>query len=433
MVDQAYNRTPIYQLEKPLADDINQGESQDDRSIRDTMFALLNGASGFIGRALAVVPQGPPALGVTIKAGIGFQDAPTDVPSSIAGVAGLNDLSRYKPIVLALDYNIAVPAVPGSNSRIDLIEVRYNRQLDNAQSREFLDPTSGAFSPALVAKTLDFNVDGTLGYFAAAATPTTAIAYKSGVVSGSPTAPTVDTGYMPLALILVTSTTTTIVASVITDERALIGGGRILGVQTLTGSGTYTPTPSTSRIHVMMCGGGAGGGGAGGGGNSAAGGGGASGSTLDIWINATGLAGGAFVCGAGGAGGVGNSSGATGVDTTLTINGTTLTAKGGLPGAGMPSAATFATAGGSLDPGSGPGGIVSGDNGSTGVVLSGVVVSGSGGSSRFGGGGPPVFIAPSAGTAASGFGSGGSGAAATTTNQTGGAGSAGVIVIEEYA
>src|SRR5580692_8322839 len=133
MPDQAYQRTPLYPLEKPFADDVNQNVSQLDRSLRDTLAALYGSQAGFIRGGFAVVPQSPAALGVIIKAGLAFQYAPTDVPGAIAGVVGLSDLSPYKPIVLASDYSIAVPAVPGSNSRIDLIEVAYQRVLDNSQ------------------------------------------------------------------------------------------------------------------------------------------------------------------------------------------------------------------------------------------------------------------------------------------------------------
>jgi len=203
MANNPYNRTVIYPLEKPLADDINQGFSQLDRSLRETMFSLLRGRDGFLSTGFLVQASSPVAMSVLLKAGIGFQDAPTDVPSAVDAVVGLDDLARYKPILLATDLTVAVPAAPGVNSRIDLIEVRYNRQTDNPQSRSFLDPVTNAFSPASVDKTLDFNVDGTLAYYAAAAVPTTALAYKSGVVAAVPVAPATDTGYLALVHITV--------------------------------------------------------------------------------------------------------------------------------------------------------------------------------------------------------------------------------------
>ena len=108
MPDQSYQRTIVYPLEKPIADDLNQDSSQGDRSIRDTLSALLNAQSGVVGGSLQVVQQSPPALGVIIKAGLAFQNAPTDTPSNIGGVIGLNDLSPYKPIVLAAHYDTMI-------------------------------------------------------------------------------------------------------------------------------------------------------------------------------------------------------------------------------------------------------------------------------------------------------------------------------------
>jgi hypothetical protein len=110
-----------------------------------------------------------------------------------------------------------------------LIEVRYNRDTNNPQSRNFLNPGTNAFAPANVDKTLDFNVDGTLAYYAAAAVPTTALAYKSGVAAVSPVAPATDTGYMALAHITVATGVLTIVAANIAVVRSVVNGGLYLG------------------------------------------------------------------------------------------------------------------------------------------------------------------------------------------------------------
>lgn len=229
MANNPYNRTPLYPLEKPLCDEVNQGFSQVDRSIRDTLFALLNGRQGFLKDGFLVSQSSPAALSVLLKAGVGFQDAAADVPSAIDGVVGLDDLSRYKPIILGADLTVAVPTPPGADSRIDLLEVRYNRNTNNPQSRNFLNPATNAFAPANVDKTLDFNVDGTLAYYAAAAVPTTALAYKSGVAAGSPVAPAVDTGYMALARITVAAGVVTIVTANIEVARAVVDAGLYLG------------------------------------------------------------------------------------------------------------------------------------------------------------------------------------------------------------
>lgn len=447
MVDQAYNRTVLYPLEKPLADDINQDSSQGDRSIRDTMFALLRGQQGFLFGGIKALPSGPPALSVLIKAGLGWQDAPTDTPAAIGGVLGLNDLSRYKPIVLAADFTAAVPSPPGANSRIDLIEVRYNRQLDNSQSRQFLNPMTDAFSPAAVAKTLDFNVDGTLAYYAAAATPTTAFAYKSGIPGVSPTPPAVDTGYLAVAYITVVSGAVTIGSGDIQDRRntIVISPGSFLRRQNFGANNTYTPTPGTNRVTIRMVGGGGGGGGCQSGANQSAASGGASGTMVDLGgapsLSTGPIAGGAVVIGAGGAGGIANTTPAVaGGDTTIVINGITYTAKGG--GAGVVALSLVAPAsvrGGRLTAGSSSADCTAGTAGMPGISTTNAganrTVGGDGGSNPLGQGGAGSSDGDGDGAApAAGYGGGGGGAATEAVAQprNGGAGANGVIIIDEY-
>lgn len=444
MTDQPFNRTVIYPLEKPLADDLNQEFSQADYTIRDTMFQLLQGQQGFIWDSFQCSQGSPPALEVVMKQGVGWQDAPTDVPTSINSVQGLNDLCRYKPLKLGNDLTVAVPAPPGANSRIDLIEVRYNRQVDNPQSRNFLDPNTNAFSPATVPKTLDFNLDGTLAYYAAVDVPTTAIAYKSGVVAVSPVAPTVDAGYMAVAYITVVNGATTIVTADISDQRnaILLAPGTFLGRQKITANGTYTPTPGTRRIFLRMCGGGGGGGGSGatGAGTGAAGGGGASGIYLEWMLSgAPYIAGGTVVIGAAGAAGGAPGAGGTGGDTQIDINAVTITAKGGFGGALgtanlAPPAAEF---GGRPQTGSSVGDFTTADAGEIGLITGNAggeqSMGGWGGGGRLGIGGNDLV--GGAGVAGSGYGAGGSGGSGYNGDPAfaGGAGTAGVVIIDEYA
>ena len=444
MTDQPYNRTVIYPLEKPLADDLNQQFSQADRTVRDTMFSLLRGQQGFLFGSLEILESAPAALSVLLKAGIGYQDAPADVPTGITSVVGLNDLSRYKPIVLQNDLTVAVPAPPGAQSRIDLIEVRYERQVDNPQSRNFLDPNTNSFNPATVSKTLDFNVDGTLAYYTAAAVPTTALAYKSGVVAGSPVAPVTDTGYLALAHILVVNGVTTILTADITDLRGIIelASGGYLGRQIITAAGTYTPTLGTKRVVVRMCGAGGGGSGVGAsptGGQGACGAGGASGVYFEQQIAGTPLiTGGAVTIGAAGAAGVASTAGGAGGDTTVTVQAVVYTAKGGGGGndGGEDLAPPSARAGGITIAGSSPGDFTTYEAGVGGILAGNagdeVTIGGGGGSGRLGVGG--VRSTQGAGAAASGYGAGGGGASnwqdASTYN--GGAGAPGVIIIDEW-
>lgn len=435
MADQDFNRTPLYPLEKPLADDINQGFAQADRSLRDVMSTVFSARSGFPGAALLVKPSTPAALSVVMTAGTAFQVNGADVPVAIGGVVGLDDLSPYKPIVLANDLTIAVPAPPGSNSRIDLIEVRYNRAITNPQSRDFLDPLTGSFSPASVGKTLDFSIDGSIGFYAAAATPTTAIAYKSGVAGVSPSPPATDSGYLAVAYVTVATGTTTILAADIADARAFLGLGGYIGSQDFFTSGTYTPTPGVTRVVLRQVGGGGGAGGiTGGGGFASATGGGASGTYTQNEIDGP-ITGGAVTIGGGGGGGGPGATGGTGGDTTVVINGVTYVAKGGLGSSGKTAVITGDIGlGGDHQTGSTAfrGSYQAGSPGTMGVALTpGVQLGGNGGSNPFGGGGlGKVFVTGSSGR---GFGGGGGGTATSgAVNVNGGPGAPGFVMVDEY-
>jgi hypothetical protein len=178
---------------------------------------------------------------------------------------------------------------------------------------------------------------------------------------------------------------------------------------------------------VKMVGGGAGGNGVQAFGVSATGGGGAAGGYAEFdttTIPATWL----FSIGVGGAGGTNApTNGSAGGNTTFFDGTTTVTAFGGpISGGGSPALSTNASL-----PGSGQaGGLAIND-------VSGGVMSGFGGSSALGGaGGAAVGVAGIVvnGIAGRGPGAGGSGGAAPGGNSAaGGAGTAGIIILEEYA
>lgn len=443
MPDQAYQRTIINPLEKPRSGDINQAQAQLDRSLRDTLARMFNSQNGFMRGSLQVVPQSPAALGVIIKAGIGFFNAPTDVPTMINGLVGLEDLSPYKPIVLSADYSISVPTPPASNSRIDLIEVAYQRVTDNPQSVNFLNTTSGAFAPATVPKTLDFCVDGTLAYYTAAQVPTTAFAYKSGVAGVSPVAPATDTGYMPVAYITVASGVATIVAANISDQRPIVSLGQYLGRQTLTASGTYTPTPGTTRVRAFIQAGGGGGGGAPATGASQVSLGGPGGGgelvVVDIPAGTGAIIGGAATVGAAGAAGTAGAAGGNGGNSSLVINGVTYTANGGTGGGTFGPSSTVPFVGYSGAPGSGGSntGFARSYGGEAGSIGTGpgsasfVPTGGNGGNSKFGSGGYPFSLSGAA--VGNGAGGAGVGLPQSQSAAVGAPGSAGIIYVDEYA
>lgn len=207
-----------------------------------------------------------------------------------------------------------------------------------------------------------------------------------------------------------------------------------VGTQRFTASGTYTPTPNTRVVRVRMTGGGGGGGGAQGG--NACGGGGASGVYWEKVINpAAAITGGAVTIGAAGAAGsTGGGNGGTGGDTSVVIQTVTYTAKGGLGGTGMLTpAGTFAALGGQVQAGSSAGDVVLQGTGSPSTFINGsFYYAGNGGSNPLGGGGGTGALTTSAaGKVGTGFGAGGGGGQGAA--QAGGAGTAGVVIIEEYA
>ena len=220
--------------------------------------------------------------------------------------------------------------------------------------------------------------------------------------------------------------------------------GMLIGTKVFAGpatSGTYTATAGTMRCLLRAVGGGGGGGGSNGsaGAGMAVGAGGRSGCFIERWIDPGAvIVGSTYARGAGGAGGANTgSAGGTGGDTTITINGTLYTAKGGTGGAGMVSASTSSISlPGAESTGSGPADFVMSQQGQPGVRIFGTgqaAVSGCGGSSPFGDGGisrtgSQVGAAPLNTTG----GGGGGGGTSTTGAATGGTGASGMIVIYEY-
>jgi len=211
-----------------------------------------------------------------------------------------------------------------------------------------------------------------------------------------------------------------------------------------TTSGTYTPASGTRRVVVRMCGAGGGGGGATGlsAGGNGGGGGGASGAYIEFTVAASSITGGSEAVGNFSAGGSSSGGdGATGGDTTITINGTTYTAKGGGGGAGQTSTSAYAFAsGGQPQFGSSSGDVnYRGQPGGVGFVPGNNIaaMSGAGGSSPFGVGGAAQGLNSAAGTAIGVNGgdcAGGGGAVDVQTNTgvAGGGGGLGRIIVDEY-
>jgi hypothetical protein len=236
MASNPFDRVIFNVREKPLSADWNRVETQADYSLRMMLREMYSRRAsfsssaashpaGFVANGMQVVPQASPNMTVTVKAGCGFMDVPADIPASINGIISLDDPSTYKPLVLLADTVFAVPAAPGANSRIDIIEVRPNRLVTDPQSRLILNTGTGAFDPATVNKTLAYSLDGSVGFVTSPALSTTAIGYKTGVVAASPVEPTVTPGYVKIARINVGTSVTTITGASLVDRRPLLFPG----------------------------------------------------------------------------------------------------------------------------------------------------------------------------------------------------------------
>ena len=199
---------------------------------------------------------------------------------------------------------------------------------------------------------------------------------------------------------------------------------------------SFITSAYTKNIFLRMVGGGGGGGG----GsflasNCAAAGGGASGALAEKTFAVSPNTAYAYAIGGAGAAGANTGgNGGVGGDTTFTVGGVTVNAKGGLGGIGQVygTSITFVLGGagvlallGDMNGAGAPGG--TGDR-ETGLIG----CSGAGGSSVFGGGGNSSNV-QAAGAAGKGYGAGGAGALTLSAAAVGGLGTIGCIVVDEYA
>ncbi len=172
MADNPFDRQVINIRERPLSTDINLGQTQLDLAARE--FAMrtflarssdqgalgwlpnIPAPAGFIHDGYIVRPVSPVAMQVIVRAGLGWYPNATDVPSGIGSPisVGVDDPHSYKPLTLTADQVLNVPAADPTNPRIDIIEVTYDRRLENSSSRDVFSTTALAFIPGAVFKTL---------------------------------------------------------------------------------------------------------------------------------------------------------------------------------------------------------------------------------------------------------------------------------------
>lgn len=255
MSDNQWDRTVINARERPVSSDHNQLQSQLDRTLRYLLDQLLlpragiaderagSLVSGFIGDGFKVREDSPTGLSVVLAAGQGFQLNASDTPPNIGGIPEVDDLSRYKPLPLLTDVTIDIPDPDPTNDRIDIVEVAFFRRLTDPTSRDVLNTTTGAFDPTVVNKTLAWNMENDKGIVTAPANSTTAIGYKAGVPSGSPSIPPTTPGYIKIAQIAVANGVAQIDQQDIQDLRLLLAFGGIQRVSMRIDVDTGSPPP----------------------------------------------------------------------------------------------------------------------------------------------------------------------------------------------
>lgn len=242
MSGKPFDRQVINQLERPLSTDVNQISTYADQALRELFLNIYSsrmavgsdlqsvqpptGAVAFIGAGFRA-RGATSTLQVWLDPGLGFlNDGITGV--SVGSVSGVDDREAIKPLSLTARETITVPAADASNPRIDLIEVKVDRRLTDPSSRDVMNPSSGAFQPGTVLKTLTYNQEGR-----STVNGVGSINYKTGTPAATPTGPVLDSGYLPIAQVYVNANATAIGATGVMDlRRMLFEGGalRISGV-----------------------------------------------------------------------------------------------------------------------------------------------------------------------------------------------------------
>jgi hypothetical protein len=254
MADEAFSRVVINPRERPLSSDINQFQSEESRTLREVLRALFLPhnvsagseltsflpVSGFLGDGFFVVGQG--ALTHAIHGGLGFIFDSVSVANDIGAVSKVDDRSPYYPVYLSADQQITSPAAPAPGfERIDIIEVKLDRRLQDNGSRDVLNTGTGVFDPTLVLKSLAYALDGRTGVVTSPTNSTTGIGLKAGVAQATGTyaasngvtgIPATSPGYTRIAVILVASTGL-VTQGEVRDDRLLLApnGSHLVGFE----------------------------------------------------------------------------------------------------------------------------------------------------------------------------------------------------------
>lgn len=252
MSNTPFNQQITNALERPTSSGLNLGFANYDVQALAYSLMMQSGgtpASGFIGSSFLVTPASPAsATQIVMSRGLGFY-AGMSGPSNISSITGLNDAFDYKVVYTeARTLDVAPPCASG-NVRRDLIMIKPKTSLTDVVSTDIYQPSVNSFASQNRYHTLsrDFTTE-TQHTLAAGVLPTADqnLVYKMGVevpaASGylGATIPSVDAGYMAVAVINVSDAVTTGVYDVtrLNDYRSMLfpnGAVTVMG-QALIGS-----------------------------------------------------------------------------------------------------------------------------------------------------------------------------------------------------
>lgn len=251
--DNPFDMEIINVRERPLSSDVNQQTSLDAATVRFLLQHMLGFRSVNSNANGSLMPAGAIADGLKVDPGSGLQvqlrsglylfDGTGDQPSNINGALNLNDTQPLKPGVLTSTESITVPSADPTNPRWDIVEVQYDRQVLNPQSRGVLNLSTGVFDPTLVDKTLSFLLNGL-----STVNGSGPINYKTGTPAGSPSVPSTDAGYTRIGRVYVPAAASSITKDLIIDDRKLVTPGGIVRV-----SAVATINHSTWAITEFEC------------------------------------------------------------------------------------------------------------------------------------------------------------------------------------
>ena len=257
----ATNRITVYLSQNPDTNETNQGWRYQ-RLYDGTMLRDLMGIQATTGAwsNLIVVTTGSlnvkvdiatPAPSTSPQAGMLYQLGPNDpnaVPQTCPAGYGCNQLLAdttqivIPALITANSSTISVPA-PGSNSVVYLIEGQINTVAANSQSLLFIS-SSGAANNVNVPT----EVDDTVSYQS-----------KEGAISATPVPPSADSGWLPIATVLVPTGATSCNAScTVTMLTNYDFTGNNFGKVNFGGNfaqdGGTTPSTLTTAGNVAGCG-----------------------------------------------------------------------------------------------------------------------------------------------------------------------------------